>query len=246
VGQGAHSVLAQIAAEVLKIPLDRVEMITSDTAGTGPSGPASASRVTLFAGHAVRQVAEEALQRWQEEERPAIGESRWDAPPTTEPDPATGACRNSISYAYGAQAVELEVDTETGEIEILNIVAVHDPGRAVNPQQVLGQMHGGIVQAQGWALTEDFSTSGGYVRTTRFSTYLIPTILDTPAPIKCIFIEKPDPVGPFGVRGVGEIPILLPAPAIVAAIHHAVGVWLDRIPAKPEQVIAALQAAQAN
>ena len=245
VGQGAHSALAQIAAEALGIPLERVEMVTSDTATSGPSGPSSASRVTMFAGQAVHQAAVEALRHWQNEERPAAGGGWWSAPPTTPPDSATGACHNSISYAYGVQAVDLEVDTETGEIEILNLIAVHDPGRAVNPQQVLGQMHGGIVQAQGWSLTEDFITGGGYVRTNRFSTYLIPTILDAPANIKCIFIEKPDPVGPFGVRGVGEIPILLPAPAIVAAVRNATGVWLDRIPAKPEQVIAALQAAQA-
>lgn len=246
VGQGAHSALAQIAAEVLHLPLERVVMVTSDTAGVGPSGPSSASRVTMFAGHAVRQAAEQAWQRWLDEERPAAGGGWWSAPPTTKPDPETGACRNSISYAYAAQAVELEVDTETGEIEILNIVSVHDPGRAVNPQQVIGQINGAIVQAQGWSLMEDFITAGGYVRTNRFSTYLIPTILDAPARIKSVLIEKPDPVGPFGVRGMGEIPILLPAPAIVAAVHDALGVWLDRIPAKPEQVIAALEASIPN
>jgi CO/xanthine dehydrogenase Mo-binding subunit len=216
VGQGAHSVLAQIAAEELDIPLDRVELVTSDTADIGSSGPASASRLTMFAGN---------------------------APPTTKPDPETGACFNSISYTYGAQAVEVEVDIETGEIEIVNIVAVHDPGRAVNPQQVIGQLQGGIIQAQGWSLTEDFVSRGGHIQTDRLSTYLIPTILDAPSKMDLVLLERPDPVGPFGVRGVGEIGILLLAPAIVSAVHHAVGVWFDRIPLKPERVIVGLQAA---
>jgi CO/xanthine dehydrogenase Mo-binding subunit len=243
VGQGAHSVLAQIAAEELDIPLDRVELVTSDTADIGSSGPASASRLTMFAGNAVKQAAVEALQNWNDEERPAVGGGRWNAPPTTKPDPETGACFNSISYTYGAQAVEVEVDIETGEIEIVNIVAVHDPGRAVNPQQVIGQLQGGIIQAQGWSLTEDFVSRGGHIQTDRLSTYLIPTILDATSKMDLVLLERPDPVGPFGVRGVGEIGILLLAPAIVSAVHHAVGVWFDRIPLKPERVMVGLQAA---
>ena len=153
-GQGAHTALAQVAAEVLDIPLEKIETITSDTSTIGDAGPASASRLTIFAGQAVKQAAEKALESWQNEERPAVGGGRWDAPLTTSPDPKTGACFNSITYAYGVQAVEVEVDIETGEIEILNIVAAHDPGRAVNPQQVIGQLQGGIIQAQGWALTK--------------------------------------------------------------------------------------------
>lgn len=240
VGQGAHSVLAQIAAEVLPIPLDRIEMVTSDTADSGDAGPASASRLTMFAGNAVKQAAEQALQRWRDEERPATGGGRWNAPPTTKPDPETGACINSISYAYGAQAVEVEVDIETGEIRIIKAVAVHDPGRAVNPQQVSGQLQGGIAQAQGWALTENFITQGGYVRTDRLSTYLIPTILDAIPDIKLVCLEEPDVVGPFGVRGVGEIGFIMLAPAIVSAVHNAVEVWFDRLPLTPERVLSAL------
>jgi CO/xanthine dehydrogenase Mo-binding subunit len=243
VGQGAHSVLAQIATEVLNIPLDRIEMVTSDTANSGDAGPASASRLTMFAGNAVKQAAEQALQRWHDEDRPATGGGRWNAPPTTKPDPETGACLNSISYAYGVQAVEVEVDIETGEIKIIKAIAIHDPGRAVNPQQVSGQLQGGIVQAQGWALTENFITQVGYVQTDRLSTYLIPTIADAVPDIKLVCLEEPDAVGPFGVRGVGEIGFILLAPAIVSAVHNAVGVWFDRLPLTPEQVINGLQSA---
>ncbi|KAA3641974.1 MAG: xanthine dehydrogenase family protein molybdopterin-binding subunit [Chloroflexi bacterium] len=242
-GQGAHNVLAQVAAEALNVPLEVVETVTSDTATIGDAGPASASRLTIFAGQAVKQAADQALEKWHNEDRPAVGGGRWDAPLTTPPDPETGACFNSITYAYGVQAVEIEVDMETGEIEILNIVAAHDPGRAVNPQQVIGQLQGGIIQAQGWALTENFLSQGGYVQTDRLSTYLIPTSLDAVSEIKFVLLEQPDTIGPYGVRGVGEIGILLLAPALVSALHDATGVWFDRIPLTPERVISGLQTA---
>ncbi len=240
VGQGSHSVLAQIAAEVLDISVDRVQMIVSDTARNGNSGPASASRLTIFAGNAVKKAAEEALQKWRDEDRPAEGGGWWTAPATTAPDPVTGAAFNSISYAYGAQAVVLDVDMETGEIDILSVTAVHDPGKAINPDQVIGQLEGGIVQAQGWALTEDFTTTEGHIQTDRLSTYLIPTAMDAIPEIHCILIDEPDAVGPYGVRGVGEIGFVPLAPAIAAAVHDATGIWFDRIPLKPERVAAGL------
>jgi CO/xanthine dehydrogenase Mo-binding subunit len=227
----------------LGIPSEQIKMVTGDTALIGDSGPASASRLTLFAGNAVRQAAELALQKWQSEERPAVGECRWNAPPTTAPDPETGACINSISFSYGAQMAEVEVDLETGQISLLRVIAVHDPGRAVNPQQVVGQIEGGVIQAQGWALIEDFVTEGGYVLTDRLSTYLIPTVLDIPADMRSVLIEKNDPIGPFGVRGVGEIPFIPLAPAIVCAVHDALGVWFDSIPLKPERVLLHLKKA---
>lgn len=241
-GQGAHSALAQVAAEALSVPFDRVEMIVSDTADIGDAGPASASRLTMFAGRAVEKAAEMALKNWRNHDRPAVGDERWDAPETTAPDPESGACFNSISYAFGAQAVEVEVDTETGDIDILSIIAVHDPGLAVNPQQVVGQLQGAITQAQGWALTENFVSEHGRIKTDRLSTYLIPTTLDAISNMKFVFLEQPDTVGPYGVRGVGEVGILLLAPALVSAVHNATGVWFNRIPLTPERVIAKLAA----
>lgn len=241
VGQGAHSALAQIAAEVLDVPLAMIEMVTSDTATAGNSGPASASRLTFFAGHAVKWAAEQALQDFKDESRPAEGGGWWAAPPTEAPDPETYASFHSISYAYGAQAVEVEVDLETGLIDVLNVIAVHDPGKAVNPQQVEGQIHGAVVQSLGWALTENYIAKEGYVETDNFSTYLIPTVLDIPQTEKTILYEKPDPAGPFGVRGVGEIPYIGIPPAIISAVHDATGVWFDRIPLTAEQVALALK-----
>jgi CO/xanthine dehydrogenase Mo-binding subunit len=101
---------------------------------------------------------------------------------------------------------------------------------------VRAQMQGGVVQAQGWALMENFITDGGRVLTDRLSTYLIPTIGDVPQAVDCELIEEPDPEGPLGVRGVGELPHVALAPAIVCAVHAATGVWFDRLPLTPELV----------
>ena len=240
VGQGAHSVLAQIAAETLGVPLERVEMIVSDTATAGNAGPCSASRMTMWGGSAVRAAAVEALANWQNEDRPAKGGGWWDAPKTTPLLADREANMNFVSYAYGAHAAEVEVDIETGEIEVLRIVAAHDPGRAVNPQQVIGQMQGGLVQALGWTLTENFQTRDGRIQTDRLSTYLIPTIADVTASVEYVMIERPDDVSAYGVRGVGEISMILPAPAIAAAVRDATGVWFDRLPLTPEAVVTRL------
>jgi len=242
VGQGTHSALAQLAAERLGIPLERVTVTAADTADIGDSGPASASRLTLFAGNAVVAAADLALARWRDEDRPAVAEYRYEAPRTTAPDPETGACRNSVSFSYAAQAVEVEVDTETGEVRVERVIAAQDPGRAVNPQQVQAQIEGAVVQAQGWAVMENFITEGGRVLTDRLSTYLIPTVRDVPASVACHLLEKPDPEGPFGVRGVGEVPFGPLAPAIVCAVHDATGVWFDRLPLTPETVWRGLRA----
>ena len=142
VGQGTHSALAQLAAERLGIPLECVTVTAADTADIGDSGPASASRLTFFAGNAVVAAADLALARWRDEDRPAAAEYRYEAPRTTAPDPETGACRNSVSFSYAAQAVEVEVDTETGEVRVARVIAAQDPGRAVNPQQVQAQIEG--------------------------------------------------------------------------------------------------------
>ena len=236
VGQGAHSVLAQIAAETLGVSLEQVEMIVSDTASAGNAGPCSASRMTMWGGSAVRAAAVEALAKWENEDRPAKGGGWWAAPQTTPLLPEREANMNFVSYAYGAHAAEVEVDIETGEIEVIRIVAAHDPGRAINPQQVIGQMQGGLVQALGWTLTENFLTRDGYIQTDRLSTYLIPTIADVTANVEYVMIERPDDVSAYGVRGVGEISMILPAPAIAAAVHDATGVWFDRLPLTPEAV----------
>lgn len=240
VGQGTHTVMAQMAAEVIGVSQDQVMVLTSDTADQGNSGSSSASRMTFMAGNAIKGAAEAALHKWQNEERPAIAEFTYLAPKTTHFDEETGYSTPNFSYAYSAEAVEVEVDTETGHVKVTRVVVADDVGKAINPDLVIGQIEGAVVQAHGYAITEDFKTHNGFVLTDQFSTYLLPTILDIPDLVESVIVEVPDPNGPWGARGLGEIPFLPLVPAIAAAIHDAIGVWIDEFPFTPERVLRAL------
>jgi len=242
VGQGSHTAIRQMVAEALNVSLERVRLVASDTATSpGSSGSASASRMTFMAGNAVRGAAEKALEHWQAEERPAVADYIYLAPKTTSFDPQTGHGVPNLAYGYVAQAVEVEVDTETGELRVLRVVCANDVGKAVNPQQVEGQIEGGVVQALGWATSENFITADGHVLTPNLSTYLIPTINDVPERVASIIVERPDPRGPWGVRGMGEMPFIPLAPALASAVHDATRVWFDELPLTPERVLKGLK-----
>jgi CO/xanthine dehydrogenase Mo-binding subunit len=240
VGQGTHTVMVQMAAEAVGVPVERVQLISSDSAAMGNSGSVSASRMTFMAGNAIRGAAEEALRRWKAEDRPAVGEFKYLAPGTTQFDKDTGYSTPNFAYAFAAQAVEVEVDTETGHVRVVRVVSADDLGKPINPALVEGQIEGAVVQAQGYAILEDFKTKDGRVLTDQLSTYLIPTIWDIPEKVESVILEIPDPNGPWGARGVGELPYLPVAPAIAAAIHDAAGVWIDSFPFTPERVLRAL------
>jgi CO/xanthine dehydrogenase Mo-binding subunit len=240
VGQGAHTVMAQIAAEAVGVPLEKVTMVTSDTATMGNPGSASASRLTFMSGNAIKGAAQAALAKWGAEERPASAEYTWLAPKTTPFDQETGYSTPNFSYAYVAQAVEVEVDLETGFVKLLRVVSADDVGQAINPALVQGQIEGAVVQAEGYALTENFITQNGHILTDQFSTYLIPTVLDIPDAVESVILEIAEPNGPFGARGVGELPFLPLAPAIAAAVHDATSVWFDEFPLTPERVLRGL------
>jgi CO/xanthine dehydrogenase Mo-binding subunit len=240
VGQGTHTVMLQMAAEATGVPFEKVELIASDTATTGNSGSVSASRMTFMAGNAIRGAADAALKKWGSEERPAIGEFKYLAPRTTQFDHDTGYSTPNFAYAFVAQAAEVEVDTETGHTRVIRIVSADDLGKPINPALVEGQIEGAVVQAQGYALLEDYKTKNGRVLTDQLSTYLIPTIWDIPEKVESVILEIPDPNGPWGARGVGELPYLAVAPAIASAIHNATGVWIDEFPFTPERVLRAL------
>jgi CO/xanthine dehydrogenase Mo-binding subunit len=243
VGQGTHTVMAQMAAEAVGVSPERVRLVMSDTASSLDSGSVSASRMTFMAGNAIRGAAQAALEAWNNEERPAIGTYVYRAPATTPYDPETGYARPNFTYGYVAEAVELEVDLETGEIEILNVVCADDVGRAINPQLVEGQVEGAVVQAQGYAIMEHFQMENGHVLTPYLSTYLIPTVLDIPHNVKSVILEHAEPIGPWGARGMGEMPFLPFAPAVAAALYEATGVWFDSIPLTPERVLTRLREA---
>jgi CO/xanthine dehydrogenase Mo-binding subunit len=240
VGQGAHTVFVQMAAEGLGIPMERVRLVASDTAFTPNSGSASASRMTFMAGNAIKGAAEKALEKWKNEERPAEATFEYRPPATTPFDPQTGKSEPNFAYGYVAEAVETEVDTETGEVKLLNVICVDDVGQAINPALVKGQIEGAVVQAAGYALLENFVEKDGEVLTRYLSTYLIPTVLDVPDQVDSHILEFPDPIGPWGARGMGEMPYLPLVPAIMDAVHQATGVWFNTFPLIPERVLRGL------
>ncbi len=243
VGQGAHLILRQIAAEALALPLAAVGIVSDDSAQTPNAGSASASRLTLMAGRAVHDAALAARAAWERGEAPEAT-VQYRPPATTPLDPDTGAGTPNYCYGYAAQAVEVEVDLTTGVVRVLAVVSAHDVGRAINRQQVEAQIEGCLAQALGYALTENFVVAGGIVKTPYFSTYLLPTALDMPAEIVPVILEHADPNGPYGARGVAEMPLVPFAAAVAAAIHDATGAWLSDLPMTPERVLAAIASAR--
>ncbi len=166
------------------------------------------------------------------------------APFTGELDPQTGQGRVHPDYAFGAHAVEVAVDTETGEVTVLKSVGAHDVGQAINPAAVAGQIEGGAAQGQGYALSEEMIYRDGELATPSFSEYLIPTAMDMPR-VEAIILESRSGLGPFGAKGIGE-PALTPvAPAIANAVADAIGVRVVELPITPERVVAALRRAEA-
>ncbi|MCJ7700125.1 MAG: molybdopterin-dependent oxidoreductase [Anaerolineales bacterium] len=240
VGQGTHTAIVQMVAGAIGIDPGHVEWDFSDTNSSENSGSVSASRMTFMAGNSVKGAVDAALKKWHNEERPAIATFKYLAPKTTAFEPETGQADPNFSYGYVAQVVDLEVDTQTGMVRIIDVISVNDVGKAINPQQVEGQTEGAIVQAAGYALMENFLQKDGYVQTSHFSTYLIPTVLDIPGRVETVILEYPDPNGPWGARGMGEMPFIPLTPAITAAIHDATGVWFNDFPLTPERVLRGL------
>ena len=165
------------------------------------------------------------------------GEGRFDPP--TRPLDENGQGVPYATYGFAAQMAEVEVDRELGSVKVRRIVAAHDVGRAVNPTQVEGQIHGGIAQGLGMALMEEYLPGV----TENLHDYLIPTFGDLP-PIETILIEDPEPLGPYGAKGIGEPALIPTAPAILGAVYHATGVRLRFAPATPHRVRAAILAAR--
>jgi CO/xanthine dehydrogenase Mo-binding subunit len=241
VGQGSHLALRQIAAEVLGLPPEDIAMVTDDSAEAPNAGSASASRMTLMGGRAVHDAAEEALRRYRESDDERIEATVQFRPAaTTMLSEDDGSGIPNYCYGYAAQAVEAEVDTLTGQIRIVRVISVHDVGRAINMQQVEGQIEGCLAQAIGYALLEELRTRDGIILNPLLSTYLLPTALDVPDEIVPVVLELADHHGPFGARGVAEMPLVPFLPAVAAAVHDAIGIWLTKQPFTPERVLAAI------
>jgi len=242
VGQGAHLILRQIAAETLKLPLEKVTLISDDSSQTPNMGSASASRMYYMGGRSVKDPAEAARVKWGYTVNEAAQATVQFRPAATTPlDPVTHNAVPNYCYGYAAQAVEIEVNLLTGQVQVLRIISAHDVGKAINVQQVSGQIEGCLAQALGYALMEDFQIRDGHVLTPRLNTYLLPTVLDMPTDVEPVILELADPAGPFGARGMAELPLVSFTPAIASAIHEATGAWLTRQPMTPERVLAAMQ-----
>ncbi|MEP4751778.1 MAG: molybdopterin cofactor-binding domain-containing protein, partial [Nitratireductor sp.] len=276
IGQGSNTVIAQICADAAGLPLAAFSLVDGDTGKTPDAGKTSASRQTYVSGKAAEKAGRalrEKILRYANvspqariEIEPGLlvvreGEARRQIALDTLPldargyvfsaeesyDPPTTALDENgqgvpyAVYGYGAQIVELAVDRSLGTVALLKITAAHDVGRAINPQLAEGQIEGGIAQGIGMALMEDYVPG----RTENLHDYLIPTIGDVPR-IETILVEIADPEGPFGAKGLGEHVLIPTAPAILNAIRDATGVLVDRLPATPSRVLAAIHAAEAE
>jgi CO/xanthine dehydrogenase Mo-binding subunit/aerobic-type carbon monoxide dehydrogenase small subunit (CoxS/CutS family) len=278
-GQGSDYVLRRVAAQVLNVPLEQVDLVRGDTALTRDTGSCTGSRVTFYVGNAVR-VASTALRRAivaaaaREMEAPPeildihdshvfareassrrialadlarrlaargirLREGGTYDPETLPLDPATGLGRPYATYASATQMAEVEVNVRTGVVRVRRVVAAHDVGKVLNPVAARGQVEGAVVMGVGFALTEEFVA--GVTR--GFAGYRIPTTHDVPE-IETIFVERPDPKGPFGAKGLGECALIPTAPAILNAVADATGVRITRLPATRQRVLEALATAR--
>jgi xanthine dehydrogenase D subunit len=188
----------------------------------GPSGAAADLRgldlVTLLGDREIEETAE------------------WRHRPTYPLDPATGKGNAHVQFAFAAHRAVVDVDTDLGLVRVVQIDTAQDVGKAMNPQAVLGQIHGGTAQGLGLALMEEIQIADGQVRNPSFTDYLIPTILDMP-PMQVDVLELADPHAPYGLRGVGEPPTISSTPAIAAAVRSATGRPLTRVPIRPEDIV---------
>jgi CO/xanthine dehydrogenase Mo-binding subunit len=276
IGQGSNTVITQICADALGMPLADFELVGPDTALTPDCGKTSASRQTFITGKAAElsgrrlradilrlsNMSEEATirldgaaivisdgsatRRIELAEMPADefgyvlrAEESFDPP--TVPLDENGQGTPYAVYGYGAQVAEIEVDLQLGTVKVIRITAAHDLGRVINPLLAAGQIEGGIAQGLGMALMEEYIPG----RTENLHDYLIPSAGDMPV-VDTIFIEKPDPVGPMGAKGLGEHVLIPTAPAILNAIRDASGAEIDQLPALPHRVLAAIKQAQGD
>jgi CO/xanthine dehydrogenase Mo-binding subunit len=170
----------------------------------------------------------------------SLKESSTFTAPKSDFDPETSQGTVYLQYTYGAVTAEVEVDTETGRVQVLRMVTAYDVGKAINPISVEGQIEGGTVQGLGYALMEEMIHKNGAVVNANLGDYYVPTSLDI-LEIKTFIVEYAGRLGPYGAKAIGEPPIVLPAPAIVNAIDNAIGVRLNQIPATPERVLSGLR-----
>ena len=242
-GTGQRTILAQIAAEELGLAYERVEVLSIDSERTPIDQGAWSSRGTHMTGHAVRKAARELADRLRAGELvPPDGVLTHEASYTDtimEPPGSSKTPNFSASYTFAAHAVEVEVDRATGRVKILDYVAAHDIGRAINPTMVEGQIIGGVAMGLGAVLGEELIYENGRPVNPAYLNYALPRAADLPR-IRPILIEDPDPNGPYGAKSIGELAVIPVAPAVANAIYDAVGIRLRELPFTPDKVLRAL------
>jgi CO/xanthine dehydrogenase Mo-binding subunit len=253
-GQGTKTIFPQLVAAELGLDYEDVEIAPQDTAIVPDSGPTVASRTAMVVGGmlvgAARRLRSEVEARTGSPFAASYRQDAADHGPTRidqpfEPYPGVGfddATYTGDAYpAFGwaAAVAEVEVDLDTGEVTVGSVLAVDDVGRVIHPILCEGQVEGGTLQAVGYATIEEIQLRDGRYLNDRLQTYLIPTALDAPR-LETILVEAPFGDVPHGAKGVGELPMDVGAPAVIAAIHDATGVWIHDLPATPERIMAAL------
>jgi len=270
IGQGSATVVTQICADALGCPIDRFDLVSGDTSITPDCGKTSASRQTFVSGKAAflagKALRREILRRAgacdcakisfqngqleiQDGDRQhkitlsqlptehhgyvLTAEATFDPP--TKPLDEDGQGIPYAVFGFGAHLAEIEVDIELGTVKVLRITAAHDVGRAINPTLIEGQIEGGVAQGIGMALMEEFFPGKGE----NLHDYLIPSAGDIP-PVESILIEDQSPIGPFGAKGIGEQAVIPTAPAILNALHDAIGIRVHKLPATTDRVRAAI------
>jgi CO/xanthine dehydrogenase Mo-binding subunit len=283
IGQGARTIMRQIAAQEMGVSIDKVNVTTVDSDSSPLDTGTFASRVTHQTGNATILAAREARQvlfevagqqlgvtpdklvaendkivvrDFPEQAIPiadVAGQATWADRriiagrgvygwPVAQVDPETGEGEPLHNMAYGATVAEVEVDTDTGEVKVLKLVSAYDCGKAINPLLVEGQIDGGAAGGLGSALMEELHPYYPSLdhHPTGFFSYMIPTAKDLPE-LDAAVVEMGSRTGPYGAKGIGEMTANSQAPAIINAIHNAIGVWITDLPATSEKVLRALK-----
>ena len=258
-GQGTKTIFPQLVAAELGIEIEEVEVAAQDTSIVPDSGPTVASRTAMVVGgllitasRKLRGHVEAATgasfansyRDFAREHGSLRVDERFEPYPNVHFDDATYTGDAYPAFGWACAVARVDVDLDTGEVTVRDVVSADDAGRIIHPVLAEGQVEGGTLQAVGYATIEEIKLVDGRYLNDRLATYLIPTSLDAPR-IESILIEKPFSGAPHGAKGIGELPMDVGAPAVVAAIHDATGVWIHDLPATPERILAALTGAPA-
>ena len=248
-GQGFRTAMRQICAEATGCGMEIIDLVNGDTEETLRHGQAVSERQTLNSGRAVVEAAR--LLKEELETHPIKpGESRsvryrFVAPKTYPLEEAARHeagenYRNYPSYAYTTQSVLLEADRETGEVKVLKVIAAHDVGRAINPHMIEGQIEGSCSMGIGYALSESYPSEDGIPTCRNYGELGIPRSVHTPE-YEILLVEDPEPLGPFGAKGISEVATVPMTPAVLNAIADALGVRIRQLPATPERIRSAMK-----